>query len=95
MPKIEAHITCPECQSELKVEVDKKRVNPPEPAEYSISANVSTVKQGELFKNLKKKSKATKVEKPKEKVAAPAPVKQIGNAVPVELARALVREILR
>jgi hypothetical protein len=66
-PTVTAWIECPCCESELKVDVFKKRVNKPEPAEYDVTADVKVEKQGRLFKDDKKASENTRVSKRKKK----------------------------
>ena len=39
-PNVTVFVDCPCCQSELKIEVYKKRVGTPEPAEYDVTTTV-------------------------------------------------------
>lgn len=56
-PLVTIKMDCPKCQSTLKVEVHRNRLNPAPPAEYSYRTNIEVVKQGELFKRLTKDKK--------------------------------------
>ena len=48
-PTVTVFVDCPHCKSELKIEVFKKKIGAPEPAEYDITTTVRVVKQGRLF----------------------------------------------
>ena len=58
-PLVDVKVTCPECKSKLKVEVNRTRVSKPTPAEYEYIVKTETVKQGELFKDNPKLAKKT------------------------------------
>ena len=53
-PTVTVFVDCPCCKAELKVDVWKRRVGTPDPAEYDINTLVDVVKQGKLFEGADK-----------------------------------------